>query len=170
MVTAVYLNPCIDQTLEIERFTQGGMNRVLCARKTPGGKSVNVSLVLRKLGLDVRCAGMLFKENGIQIVQQLQKAGVLCDVLWRDGTVRVNTKLFERSSGTTSEINEPGNPWNAEDTEEMTALVKRNAAQSEYVVLTGSLPPSCPSDYYGELIQACERDKCVLDAEGAALL
>ena len=169
MISTVYLNPCIDQTIEIERFTYGGMNRVLALRKAPGGKSVNVSRILKRFGLDVSCAGILFKENGGEIQRQLEREGVHCDFLWRDGVVRVNTKLVDQSTMTTTEINEKGVLWNKNDAKEVKEVIRRNTAQSEYVVLTGSLPPSCPQEFYGSLIETCGREKCILDAEGEAL-
>mgnify|MGYP003287463657 FL=1 len=51
MVIAVTLNPCIDRTIEIERFQYGGTNKVLATRNDISGKGINVNLVLQHLGV-----------------------------------------------------------------------------------------------------------------------
>ncbi|MHB1315500.1 MAG: 1-phosphofructokinase family hexose kinase [Christensenellales bacterium] len=169
MITTVYLNPCIDKTVDIEKFAYGGMNRVLLSKMSAGGKSVNVALICNRLGMDVRCTGILYSQNGEEIATRLQSEGVGCDFLWRSGSVRVNTKLFDRSSLITTEINETGVPWNEADTQEVIRHIVKNAAGSDYIVLSGSLPPFCPKEFYGDLIDACAKEKCILDAEGEAL-
>ena len=62
MITAVYLNPCIDKTVEIEKFEYGGMNRVLSSRSNIGGKGVNVSALCKRLDMDARCAGYCIRK------------------------------------------------------------------------------------------------------------
>ena len=68
-------------------------------------------------------------------------------------------------------VNEPGPsvPTNAVDA--LIARVRQRARESSAVVLSGSLPPGVPSDFYAELIRIIrdEGSKAVLDTAGPPL-
>lgn len=171
MITAVSLNPSIDKALTIERFRYGSMNRVMSTRRDAGGKAINVSVVAATLGAETRCAGFLCRENGRIIENRLMAHGVQSEFVWLEGSVRTNLKVLDEEQGVVTEFNEPGVRVNAQDLAEMTELVCRLAEDSDFLVLTGSLPPGCPVDYYAQLIRAVEGIdvKCALDAEGEVL-
>ena len=171
MITAVSMNPSIDKSLTIERFQYGSMNRVMSSRRDAGGKAINMSVVASTLGLQVKCVGFLWRENGRFIENRLLENGVESEFLWLDGAVRTNLKVLDAEQGVVTEINEPGGQVSEEDLEKLTGLVCAQAEDSDFLVLTGSLPPGCPKDFYARLIRAVEGlpCKCVLDAEGEAL-
>ena len=108
MICAVCLNPCIDRTVEIDKFTYGGMNRILTSREDGCGKGVNVALVARELGMESACIGYLFEENGELISERLKEAGAQEDCIWLPGRVRTNMKVFDRENSRITEINESG--------------------------------------------------------------
>ena len=170
MICAVCLNPCIDRTVEIERFTYGGMNRILTSREDGCGKGVNVALVARELGMESACIGYLFEENGELISERLKEAGAQEDCIWLPGRVRTNMKVFDRENSRITEINESGAFISEKNRARMVELVLQWAALCDTMVFTGSLPPGCPPDFYRTLMEAVEgRCRCVLDAEGEKL-
>lgn len=170
MICAVCLNPCIDRTVEIERFTYGGMNRILTSREDGCGKGVNVALVARELGMESACIGYLFEENGELISERLKEAGAQEDCIWLPGRVRTNMKVFDRENSRITEINESGAFISEKNRARMVELVRQWAARCDTMVFTGSLPPGCPADFYRKLMEAVEgRCRCVLDAEGEKL-
>ena len=83
--------------------------------------------------------------------------------------MRTNLKVVSRDGKGVTELNEPGAPLSGKAMEDFFALAKEEAARSEYVVLTGSLPPGCPDNTYGELIRAMGGTRCILDAGGPVL-
>lgn len=171
MITTVSLNPCVDRTITLDRFVYGGLNRAVSARGDGAGKAVNVAIVAASLGVQAECVGFLHRENGRIIENRLLLSGVSGDFVWLDGHVRTNIKLVDVEKGVVTEINESGAPVSEKDLEQMTELVLNHAQDSDYLVLTGSLPPGCPSDYYRTLIEAVEglNCRCILDAEREAL-
>ncbi|MEG0145521.1 MAG: 1-phosphofructokinase [Clostridia bacterium] len=171
MITSVSLNPSIDKSLEIDGFHYGSMNRVGAVRRDAGGKAINLSVALSILGLPCACVGFLGKENGQFIENRLLSHGISGEFVYLDGLVRTNLKLRDSQTGTITEINEAGVPVEKAALEQMTQLILRYAEKSDFLVLTGSLPPGCPKDYYQTIIEKAEglSCKCVLDAEGAAL-
>ena len=171
MITSVSLNPSIDRTLTVEGFTPGGLNRVLAKSDVAAGKGVNVALTVSGLGLDAECVGFMFQDGGSLFEKRLMLNSTAYDFIWCDGSVRTNVKVFDRASGVVTELNEPGSAVSEADLSNMVDLVVRHAENSDYMVLSGSMPKGCPEDYYCTLIRAVEGlgCRCVLDAEGERL-
>lgn len=168
MITTVSLNPCIDRTVRLKRFVYGGMNRAAAARSDAGGKAINVAITAARLDVAAGCIGLLYKENGRIIENKLLGSGTQCDFVWLEGRVRTNIKLFDESTSQVTEINEAGQPVSEATLEKMLDMIADHAASSDFLVLTGSLPPGCPDDFYRTVIESVEGldCRCVLDAEG----
>lgn len=171
MITTISLNPSIDRTVNVEKFVQGGLNRVLSSHCVAAGKGVNVALAAAALGVDAECIGFMYREGSKLFEKRLMMNSAAYNFVWCEGAVRTNVKVFDQSTQTITEINEPGEPVTESDLKRMTDLVALHAENSDYLVLAGSLPPGCPADYYRTLIQNVEGlgCRCVLDADGEAL-
>lgn len=171
MITSVSLNPSIDRTLGVENFTAGGLNRVLSQTDVAAGKGVNVALAAAVLGEESECIGFMYREGGSLYEQRLNQGGVAHDFVWCEGAVRVNMKVFDRARSEITELNASGTPVTGAQLEEMTALVRAHAQKSDYMILSGSLPPACPVDYYRILAEAAAQEGCrvILDADGERL-
>ena len=59
MIYTVTLNPALDKTVEIPSLTVDSVNRITTMRTDPGGKGINVSKVIRKLGRESTATGIL---------------------------------------------------------------------------------------------------------------
>lgn len=171
MITTVCLNPCMDRSISIAEFNYGGMNRVQSVRNDAGGKGVNVAITAARLGLETECITFLGRTGGQEIENRLISNGVSSVAVWLDGTLRTNIKLLDQSKNIITEINESGAPISDADLKKMTDLICAHAQDSDFLVLSGSMPPGCPVDYYRTLIEAVEglNCRCVLDADGARL-
>ncbi len=168
MITTVSLNPSIDRTVTVEQFVTGGLNRVINAHSTAAGKGINVALTASALGVESECIGFMYREGSKPFEKRLMMGGVEYNFVWCDGSVRTNVKVFDRSTGSITEINESGAQVSEDDLRRMTELVSLHAENSDYLVLAGSLPPGCPIDYYRTLLQTVEGlgCRCILDADG----
>lgn len=171
MITSVSLNPSIDRTLGVESFTVGGLNRVAAQTDVAAGKGVNVALAAAALGVRSECIGFMYREGGSLFEQRLSSGGVQSDFVWCEGAVRVNVKVFDRAKGEITELNSSGSPVSPEQLQQMTELVKVHASKAEYMILSGSLPPACPVDYYRTLAEVAAAQGCrvLLDADGDRL-
>ena len=76
MIYTVTLNPALDKTVEIPNLTIDGVNRISSMRTDPGGKGINVSKVIQKLGGTSIATGILGGETGHSIEGALKEAGV----------------------------------------------------------------------------------------------
>lgn len=169
MITGVCLNPSFDKTVEVDALTLGEVNRIRSVRVDMGGKGVNVAVVARRLGLDALCIGCMGEQGAQHFTRLMDEEGLPHRFLTVPGAVRTNLKVVSRDGKGVTELNEPGAPLSGKAMEDFFALAKEEAARSEYVVLTGSLPPGCPDNTYGELIRAMGGTRCILDAGGPVL-
>ena len=157
--------------LTIDGFEYGGLNRVQASRYDAGGKGLNVAVAVSALGQEAECVGFMYKDSARLFETRLLKSGTAYDFIWCDGSARTNLKVFDRARGVVTEFNESGRPVSALDLERMTELIVHRAGRARCLVLSGSMPPGCPEDYYAQLLRAVEGKgcRCVLDADGAAL-
>lgn len=171
MITSISLNPSIDRTMTVESFTPGGLNRVVASSDVAAGKGINVALTVSALGLDSECIGYMYRDSASLFEKRLMVNSTAYDFIWCEGTARTNIKVFDRSQGVVTELNESGRTVEPEQLERMVELVTRHAENSDFLVLTGSLPPGCPDDFYRTLIHAVDGlgCRCVLDADGDRL-
>lgn len=169
MITAICMNPCFDKTVEVDSFRPGEVNRIRSKRIDIGGKGVNVATVAHRLGLEARCIGLMGQDGAGEFCRQLDREGLQHEFFMIPGGIRYNLKIFNRESGEMTELNEPGLTVNEEMLVSFSELLHRQTADSELVVLTGSLPPGCPDGTYATLMKALEGKKVILDTEGREL-
>lgn len=173
MISTLCANPCVDKTVFVDDFGYGKTNQVLDIREEVCGKGVTVALVGARLGLDTACICMLHDEDKIQIMESIGKYGIHIDFISCPGTIRVNTKVMDRSRGVITEFNESGLQVSSNTVQDFFDAAVRLAASSAYIVLTGSTPPGFPHEFYRHVIEEVNRSaphcKAVLDAEGERL-
>ncbi len=169
MITSVCLNPAFDKTVEIDALVPGGTNRIRSLRMDMGGKGLNVAVVAQRLGMEAQCIGCMGEDGAAQLTALMAREHLAHHFLTVPGAVRTNLKVFARDARQVTEFNEPGAPLDAALLQQFQALAQAEAPRSDYMVLTGSLPPGCPEGTYRELIRALPGTRCVLDTEGVEL-
>lgn len=167
-IYTITLNPSIDYIVEVDGLELGGLNRMNRDLKLPGGKGINVSRVLKRLGADTTAMGFLGGFTGDFIESYLRGEAIDADfVRIGGGDTRINIKL---KHGEETEIN-GGGPAIRE--EEANALVEKLSGlrEGDLVILAGSLPPSLPGDFYERLIAQCQKQgaEFVIDTTGEPL-
>ena len=76
MITTITLNPAIDCIIKVKKLQPGTLNRAVEEAVFPGGKGVNVSLVLSELGMDTCCCGFLAGATGKAYEAMLEERGL----------------------------------------------------------------------------------------------
>lgn len=169
MITSICLNPSFDKTVEVDALVAGEVNRIRASRTDMGGKGLNVAVVAKRLGLECRCIGIMGEEGALRLQAMIDKEGMAHDFLTVQGSVRTNTKIVSHDGKGVTELNEPGAPVDEAQLAAFFRLAQAKAADSQYMVLTGSLPPGCPVGTYRNLMQALPQVNCVLDVGGKEL-
>ena len=76
MIYTVTFNPSLDYIVSVRDFKLGITNRTSDERILPGGKGINVSTVLKNLGIDNTALGFVSGFTGDEIVRRLENMGV----------------------------------------------------------------------------------------------
>ncbi len=169
MIYTVTFNPSLDYIVSVDDFTLGRVNRTTKELVYPGGKGVNVSLVLKNLGMENTALGFIAGFTGTEIERGLKEWGCLTDFIKiPEGMSRINMKLRSREE---SEINGQGPKISGEALEEL--YQKLDAMEPEDVlVLAGSIPNTMPDSSYEQILARVQGKniRSVVDATGDLLV
>ena len=169
MITTICLNPSFDKAVEMDSLKLGEVNRIRELREDLGGKGINVAVVAQRLGLDVQCIGTMGETGADQLSEMMDREKLKHHFLRIPGKVRTNLKLVLKDEKGITELNEAGAQLDEEHLKAFFQLAREKTADSDMVVLTGSLPPGCPRGVYRDLMLALKGKKCILDTEGPEL-
>lgn len=171
MIYTVTLNPALDKTVEIPSLTVDSVNRITAMRTDPGGKGINVSKVIKKLGGQSIAAGILGGATGRTICSTLEAMEIKTGFRFVEGETRTNLKVIDPVNHTNTDLNEPGITVSGEILNGLLQELLREVNQGDIVVLSGSLPKGSPKDTYAVWVKACKKAgaKVILDADGELL-
>lgn len=171
MIYTVTLNPALDKTVEIPGMALDTVNRITEMRTDPGGKGINVSKVIAKLGGESCAAGILGGESGKMLEKLLENENFTTQFRFVEGQTRTNLKIIDREGHTNTDINEPGLTVTAAELDALLRELLAELRPGDIVVLAGSLPKGAPQDTYRSWTAACKKAgaRVFLDADGALL-
>jgi 1-phosphofructokinase len=172
MIYTVTLNPALDKTAQIPEFTLDSVNRISELRVDPGGKGINVSKVIAKLGGESIALAVLGGGTGKAITDALAKQAIECRAFEVEGETRTNLKVIDPKLGTHTDINEPGPEVTDAMLDSMLEELVGLLQEGDIVVLSGSLPRGAAANTYEAWVAACKKagTKVFLDADGDKLV
>ena len=171
MIYTVTLNPALDKTVEIPNLALDTVNRITKMRTDPGGKGINVSKVIAKLGGTSKAIGILAGNSGKAIQDALDGEGLAHNFRFVPGETRTNLKVIDPENHTNTDINEPGLTVSPADLDALLRDLLGMVREGDIVVLAGSLPQGAPQDTYRVWTAACREKgaRVCLDADGVLL-
>ncbi len=171
MIFTLTPNPSIDRSLTIEEIRFNTVLRSQNVRLDWGGKGFNVSRALKLFDIDSLAMGWVGGGTGKMLADGLQQLGIQTDFVWVDRDTRTNTMIIEEEGDWHIKVNEPGPPISEEDIEQLILKVESYARKDDLWILSGSLPPDVPDNFYATLIEFLKTrgSRVILDASGTAL-
>ena len=189
MIYTITFNPSLDYVVTVENFETEKVNRTTSEFVFPGGKGINVSMVLSELGVENTALGFVAGFTGAELERQLKESGAITDfVTVKEGNTRINVKLRSTAkkielnevevqetensvqSDVETEINGAG-PIVSE--EELKLLLDKLTGLNEkdIVVISGSVSKGISQSVYADIVKLCnERNiKVVVDAASSLL-
>ena len=170
MIYTMTFNPSIDYMVSVDHFQLGTVNRTSQEYLLPGGKGINVSIVLHNLGIDSTALGFIAGFTGKEIENRVTNDfGVQCDFIdVENGYSRIN---FKMKSDEESEVNGNGPMINKEHIDKL--YNKLSCLQAgDILILSGSIPKCLSDDIYSEIMEklADKNIEIVVDATGDLLM
>lgn len=149
MIYTVTFNPSLDYIVGTEGFQLGNTNRTVSELMLPGGKGINVSTVLKNLGIESTALGFTAGFTGEEIRRRVDGLGLRSEFIdVGNGFSRINVKMKEFDG---TEINGQG-PVIGDDAVEKLMEKLDSLKDGDILVLAGSIPASMPDSIYSDIL------------------
>lgn len=169
MIYTVTFNPAIDYVVHTDRMTVGKINRSACEQIFIGGKGINVSIVLARLGIKSLALGFVAGFTGKAIEDGAAETGIETDfVHLKEGCSRINVKIKAEEE---TELNGRGPDIPESALIQLYDKLDKLEA-GDTLVLAGSIPGSLPGNLYEQILARLSHKgiKTVVDATKDLLL
>ena len=171
LIYTITFNPALDYIVKVDNFNVGKINRCNEEIILPGGKGINVSIVLSSLGIDTTALGFVAGFTGDKIESDVKNYGIIPDfVKLETGNSRINVKIATNAENRETAINCSGPIINKDDLECLSSKLNK-IEEDDVLVLSGSIPKGISNNVYEEICGRLKKNiKVVVDATGDLLL
>ena len=169
MIYTITFNPAVDLVIQVPNCQLGALNRSKGEEYVAGGKGINMSIVLKRLGVDNIATGFLGGFSGKYIEEFLEKEGITPQFISVEGTTRINVKV---KGEVETEINAAGATVDAKKFQQLVRYLEEHLQEEDVVFLAGNAAPGLDEMSYVEVAKLCHTrgTKLVLDTTKALLL
>ncbi|MBP7060189.1 MAG: 1-phosphofructokinase, partial [Lachnospiraceae bacterium] len=156
MIYTVTFNPSLDYIVKVDSFRYGELNRTTSETLFPGGKGINVSIVLNNLGYENTALGFLSGLTGDVLLELLKKRNVHQEFITVDeGMTRINVKMKTEKE---TEINGQGPEISHDDIERLHERLMQ-LQEGDTLVLAGNIPDVMPRSSYMDIMELLKDNK-----------
>jgi 6-phosphofructokinase 2 len=170
MIYTITLNPALDRTLWIDRIRDDVSNRIIEEHSFAGGKSIDVSKVLKTLDVDNIALGFVGGFAGRELEGRLLNDGIQTDFIRVSGETRTNIIIHEKENGRQLNFNASGPEIKPSELMQLVEQIEK-LPHPEIVAIGGSLPLGVNPEIHHKIITLLKKReaKVVLDVDGEAL-
>ena len=168
MILSFTPNPAVDKTLQVSGLQVGEVNRALDSHLDPGGKGINVSRVVHRLGGSTLAVGVVGGHIGRLLQEALREEDVPFELVWIQAETRLNVILHDQSTGAGTRVWDRGPIADESCIERLEDALERRLPDASVFVTTGSLLRGMPADFHAKWIERARAHgvKTILDADG----
>ena len=154
MIYTITLNPALDYIIKLKELVPNEINTSESEYILPGGKGINVSIILKRLEVESVVLGFISGFTGKEIQKLVEKEKIQTDFInLEEGHSRINVKILENEKETA--INSKGPLVDNKSIENLYQKLN-NLKENDILVLSGSIPKGIKEDIYEEI---CEKIK-----------
>lgn len=168
MVYTITLNPALDYVMKVGKLRYDDINRSKSEEIYYGGKGINVSVILTRLGVHNKALGFVAGFTGRKLEQMLVDEGIDCDFnRLSNGQTRINVKI---KADTELDVNASGPDISEGDIKKLMDKLD-DIGEGDYLVLAGSIPSTLPDDIYERILSRLQSRgvNFIVDATGDLL-
>lgn len=167
-IRTLTLSPALDYSVGIKgKLTLGAINRTSKEEYEAGGKGINVSVVLKRLGYPSIALGFLSGFTGDYIEKLLKEEGLTVAFVHTDGITRINVKI---EGNIETAINGEGPKVKEEDLKKLIERIDE-CVDGDVLIMSGQIPPTLPDDTYERILERIQGKNIltVVDSTGKLL-
>ncbi len=170
-VITLTLNPALDKSAKVDGISPEDKLKCHTIEYHPGGGGINISRVLKRLGIDSDCVYPAGGDSGHLLSDLLHKEQVHHHAIPVAAFTRENFAVYDTKSNLQYRFGMPGNSISLEELAQIETFIQQNLKDGDILVLSGSLTDNLPSDYYSQLLRKLNQKniKVVLDTSGKSL-
>ena len=151
MIYTITFNPALDYITQVENFKIGKINRTKAEKILPGGKGLNVSIVLNNLKIKNTAIAFIGGFTGEELKNKIENYGIGTDFIKvTDGITRINIKI---NSDEETAINGQGPQIMEKEIKELLEKIDK-MKNNDIVVISGNIPNGVPKTIYETI---CEK-------------
>lgn len=169
-VLTITMNPSVDISYPLEHLNIDTVNRVKDVSKTAGGKGLNVTRVLKQLGVDVTASGIIGGTIGQYITNQLDENDI-DHAFMKISQESRNCIAILHDNGDQTEILEAGPILSKDDENAFLEHFDDQVSSFNLVTISGSLPQGLSKALYSKMVNVAAKHNVpvILDSSNEAL-
>ncbi len=149
MIYTVTFSPALDYIVDLDKLEVGAINRTKKETMLPGGKGINVSIVLSNLGTKSVVLGFTGGFIGKYIEDEMKLHNIDSDFVHLEGNTRINVKI---KGMVETAINGQGPKVSDKDIEELINKLTK-LTSDDVLVISGAIPNTLPSNTYERILE-----------------
>lgn len=169
MIYTITFNPALDYISQVDNFEIGKINRTKTEKILPGGKGLNVSTVLKNLGIENTALGFIAGFTGDELKKEIEQIGIKTDFIKvTKGITRINVKI---SSDEETALNGNGPEITEEDIKNLLEKIEK-IKKEDIVILAGNIPKCINNNIYEIICKTLEQNEVtfIVDATKELLM
>lgn len=150
------MNLAIDMFIQTEDMEDKKVNRTIYDELQANGKGVNVSIILKKLGIDSTPLGFKAGFTGDFIEDELKKQAILSNFVKVDGMTRINVFTQVMSKNQEFKLVNQG-PIILEKSQGELLKQFESLNPDDFLIVSGSLPRGISSEIFLKIGKICQK-------------
>lgn len=171
MILCIGTTPAAQRVMVFGRLEHNEVNRARATFDGAAGKSINVAKVLAVLGARPLATGFAGGNRGRELLDLVRAKGIETEFVEVAAPTRQCISVLEESGRAVTELVEESQPVSATDYSSLRAIIRERLPHCEAVIMSGSLTPGGPVDFYKEITAMANGSGklSVVDAQAAPL-
>ena len=167
MIYTITFNPALDYTVQVEEFEIGKINRTKSENILAGGKGLNVSIILKRLGIENTALSFIAGFTGKELTDFIEINNGYTRINVKISSLKKNSLIQERETA----LNGNGPEITQEDIDELLEKIKKINSE-DIVILSGNVPKCINEDIYEIICKELNEKnvKFVVDASQKLLM
>ncbi|MBR32491.1 MAG: phosphofructokinase [Spirochaetaceae bacterium] len=171
MIVTITLNPSIDKSVVVDAVIPDAKLRCSSVVEEAGGGGINVARALRRLGGDCLAICTAGGFNGQMLQNRLRSQDIAFRAIAVEAETRENLTVFDRGANKQYRFVLPYGNSTSISLEHIKTILEGLDSAPEFIVASGSLPASMPSNTYAKVAEIASQAgaRFILDTSGAAM-